>query len=512
MAEQPFFLRLPYDIRRRIYKWLGVICKPDPLTLKEAFDGEWSAREQRFIRENDEWFYIPNQLFYVSRAVSEDVRAALYSEHSLQFDDGWRDNIQTLLNLTPLAWKSLRSIFVLIGTKGCTAWWGPNIDMQNPDRDCHGTVQEISENDAQLEATGILPTWRLICSKLARYNTQDDRFELRLICGAATTETAAAFLAPIHDLPRLKALSIRMGADRRLEIQQMVMSMIRQKTTYFAPEPKGTFPFLELPVELQLRILEYTILIAPRHLMSRYYCYRFIPVDCRLFRCAGYPVGEHRCEDIYCPATHTGFSTAYPCQNTIHDALFLVSKAVRQLALSIYYSRNTFEVWYQERVLPPPVRTPWSPQTSRFLCQLPVHSWQHLRHVRWVFHRLHMPGDDGYNEYVDDWLHTLATLFSSGAIRPCSFTIELHFHKPYWSHPDQYQAEPGWELCDRVVAPVIPWRGLLKDFFVHNYGNDTDYFDKKRRYPREALLEQKVMGKEYDSLARGKGDTFYRYL
>ncbi|KAL4813098.1 hypothetical protein BDW67DRAFT_168836 [Aspergillus spinulosporus] len=510
MAEQPFFLRLPYDIRLRIYKLLGLIRSSDLFNTTPSLKGEWSARQQRFIRENDEWFYSSNQLFYVSRAVSEDVRAAYYSEHSLEFCDDYGDDIQILLNLTPLAWKSLRSISVLIGTRGCTAWFGPNVDRLTPGCNCHGTVQEISKRNAQLEATGVLPTWRLICSNLARYNTQDDRFELRLICGAATIETAAAFLAPIHDLPRLKALSIRMGTNRSLEIQQMVMSTIRQKTTYFTPEPKGTFPFLELPVELQLRILEYTKLIAPRHLMSRYYCYRFMPVECRLYRCAGYP--SRRCRDVYCPATHTGFSTVYPCQNTIHDSLFLVSKAVRQLALMIYYSRNVFEVWYQEAGLPPPASAPWSPQTSRFLCQLPSHSWQHLRHVRWVFHHLHLPGDNGYNQYVDDWLHTLATFFSSGAIRPCSFTLELHFQHPYWRRPDPYQAELVWELCDRVVTPVIPWRGLLKDFFVHNYGYDVQYYDKKRRHPREALLEQKVMGEGYDSLAKGKGNTFYRYL
>ncbi|KAL5001735.1 hypothetical protein BDV10DRAFT_159630 [Aspergillus recurvatus] len=514
MTEQPFFLRLPYGIRRRIYKWLGMIHGRYPSNL-HSFRGEWSAREQRFIGEDVELDCIPNQLFYVSRAVSEDARAVIYSENTLRFQDDDRSGLQTLLNLTPVGWESLRSIVVTIGTTECTSWRGPNIDMLHPDTDCHGTVPDIVENDTQLEATGVLATWRSICSKLATYNTQGDRFELRLICGAATAETAAAFLTPIHDLPRLKALSIRMGPDRNLDIQHMVMTTIRQKTTYFPPEPERPFPFLRLPVELQFRILEHTGLIAPQHLMSRFFCMRFVPVNCRLFCCAGYPVGIRSCHDIYCPSTHTGFSTAYPCEDTIPDALFLVSKTVRQLALSIYYGRNTFEVWYQEMGLPPLVEAPWSPQTSRLLCRLPAHSWQYLRHVRWVFHRLHRPGSDRYNDKIDDWSNSLTTLFSSGAIPPSSFTLELHFHQPFWSDlgwpPDPHKVKLVWELCDRIVAAIIPWRGFLKDFFVHNYGNDEEYMEGGR-HAREALLEQKVMGGKYDSLARGKGKKYHRYL
>ncbi|KAL4763612.1 uncharacterized protein BDW70DRAFT_148403 [Aspergillus foveolatus] len=185
-----------------------------------SFKGERSAREQRFIEDNIEIPYFCHQLFYVSRALSEDVRAAFYS--------------------------SLRSICVTIGTTWCDGSHSPLVYRAHR-RGCHGTVAEIMENDAQLAANGVLETWRSVCSTLAAYRTRDDQFELRLICGAASTETAAAFLALIHDLPRLKALSIRMGPNRNLDIQNMIMKIIRQRTKYFGPEPEGSFPFLKLP-------------------------------------------------------------------------------------------------------------------------------------------------------------------------------------------------------------------------------------------------------------------------
>ncbi|KAL4751323.1 hypothetical protein BDW72DRAFT_212804 [Aspergillus terricola var. indicus] len=243
MTEQPSFLFLPYKIRRRIYTLLGLVGSTYPSSIY-SFPGEWLASEQDFINDDEELSYIPNQLFYVSRAVSEDARAAFYSENTLL------------------------SIVVTIGTTRCNYRHGPIVYRAHPDG-CHGTVAEIMDNDAQLEANGVLATWRSICSRLAAYQTQDDRFELRLICGAASTETAAAFLAPLHDLPRLKALSIRMGSNRNLYIQHMVMKTIRQKTTYSAPEPEGPFPFLRLPVELQLRVLEHTGFIASWDLLSR---------------------------------------------------------------------------------------------------------------------------------------------------------------------------------------------------------------------------------------------------
>ncbi|KAL2826273.1 hypothetical protein BDW59DRAFT_161111 [Aspergillus cavernicola] len=262
----------------------------------------------------------------------------------LWFNDKYGSGLQNLLNLSPVGWKSLRSIVVTIGTTNCTSWVGPTIDTANTN--CHGKVPEILDNDAQLEATGVLSTWRLICFRLAMYNKEEDRLQLRLICGAATKKTAAEFLAPIHNLPRLKALSIRMGPNRNFGLQQMIMTTIRQKTDYFSKQPSAPFPFLRLPVELQIHILEYSGLIAPEALMFRFFYKFFTPTDCRHFDCNALPIGMWNCQECYSPSTHTAFSTIYPCW-TMTYALFLVSKAIRQLALSIYYSKNVFEIRYE---------------------------------------------------------------------------------------------------------------------------------------------------------------------
>jgi hypothetical protein len=121
--------------------------------------------------------------------------------------------------------------------------------------------------------------------------------------------------------------------------------------------------------------------------------------------------------------------------------------------------------------------------------------------------RLRRPDTDGYSEKTDDWSNSLTALFSSEQ-------FDLPFSLPLTgpiliSHLTL--TKQVWDLCDRIVSAVIPWKGFLKKFFVHNYSDIDEYFDVNRR-PREALLEQKVMGKEYDSYTRGKVKEYCAYF
>lgn len=76
-SNLPFFLRLPYKARRQIYLELGLLLDYD-VTPKYDVGGEWSSKSKTFYDEAASADFddlIPNQLFYVSRAVSEDVRS-----------------------------------------------------------------------------------------------------------------------------------------------------------------------------------------------------------------------------------------------------------------------------------------------------------------------------------------------------------------------------------------------------------------------------------------------------
>jgi hypothetical protein len=71
-------------MRSDCYTLLNIIGYANPGTI-DSFKGEWSARKQRLVDDSDGFPYICNQLFYVSRAISEDVRAAFHSVNTLHF-------------------------------------------------------------------------------------------------------------------------------------------------------------------------------------------------------------------------------------------------------------------------------------------------------------------------------------------------------------------------------------------------------------------------------------------
>ncbi|KAJ0413160.1 hypothetical protein BJY00DRAFT_320068 [Aspergillus carlsbadensis] len=507
--QQPHFLRLPRHIRRGIYRDLYMIV--DHCSTLSAFHpGEWLSREQRLVEQDGSEIRIPNQLFYVSRAVSEDARAMFYSENYLWFSDENAGGFEYLPRLSPLAWKSLRSVVIGIGTKSCRYWLRP--ETWSPYRDCHGAASGLVESDSMLDASGGLSTWAFFCSQLATYNTEDDQLELHLVCGAASQDTAAQFLAPIRDLPRLKGLSVRMAPHRNLDLLQMIVDTIRQKTHYFPSDAEEPFPFQRLPVEIQIRVFEYSGLVVPTALMARLPGEPLAPIDCRRFECGALPLGYRHCGDCYCPSTHTAFSTVYPCcAASIPHALFLVSKAVRELALFVYYARNTIEIWYKypagHQLPAVPVPTSREPRASGFLPQVPAHSLKHLRHIHWVFppSRKHGSFHPGSAE-MDDWTNALDALFC--AVQPCAIVIEISFDRPGWADlgsVDPSRIHGEWALYGRIVEPVARWRGLLKDFFVHSHC-DTWSDDSDPGPGRERLLEQTVMGAGYESLSRGKVD------
>jgi hypothetical protein len=500
MTNQPYFLRLPYIIRLRIYREIGLVVDFEiDLSTGQAV-GEWSSREQRLFRKaesrpgrnQEPWF--PDQLFFVSRSVSEEARRTFYSENHFCFQYDMGCGLRSLSNMGRIGWGSLRRFAIRIGAEHCL---GPGKQA------CHGTAEEVLENDGQLEKNGVLGMWKQICDRLATHIKQDDQLEIRLICGAATKKTLAAFLEPLQKLPLLRELSIRIGPRRNLDLQQALMATIGQKTRIFIYQAgPGVFRFLDLPVELQVRILEFTELVAPLPLILISWYKRFLPHDCWYGACNARPHPYLIDQGCWCPATHTAFSTAHPCWQ-LPETWYLVSKSIRELALSVYYSKNTFEVWYDQSDSPD--TTAWTPQTSGFLHGFPEYSWKYLRRVHWIFPSS-LDGDAfrANEKQTVDWVNTMKVIAQSFNLP--NFTVELSLSPRAirtWDpeHPEEVARRLG--LYDRIIEPVRPLNGLLEDFFVHNYFPLHEPLDETR-LSQERILERRVMGSEYDSMARGK--------
>ncbi|KAL5000156.1 hypothetical protein BDV10DRAFT_183746 [Aspergillus recurvatus] len=480
MSDRPFLLRLPHSVRCKIYLELGII-RHEPVDLsRRPLDGEWSCREQKIRTVDDDYpwrRWIANQLFYVSRAVSEDSRAVFYSANKFEFARHIVHGLKDIRGFGPLAWRSFRYLsFALDQTYH---YEGNEYGAFKYDDFFWERSQDVSE---------VLPDWRYICEQLAAYNTFADRLELRFICDAATKKTAAEFLNPLKSLPLLKELAIQIGPFWNPGIQEMITASIREKT-----KPRdfpGAFRFSDLPVEIQYRILEHTDLVisrpleysSPRGTFLLPHTYNTYSRDPRKDFCPGH--------------------AALPCLRTPH-MLFLVSKPMRQLALSIFYSQNVFQVRCEPKSFAPAAG--WGAHRSGFLHGFPVYSFHYLRHIHWRLPSMwecgaFRPG----SSVAEDWVISLYLL--SLAVPPGRLTIELTM-SPYYGRSNVPETasefETEWEPYDRVVGQMGCLKGLLRDLFIHMYYPSHSSLEEIR-VAKEQSLEKHIMGSDYDSSTRGK--------
>jgi hypothetical protein len=105
-----------------------------------------------------------------------------------------------------------------------------------------------------------------------------------------------------------------------------------------------------------------------------------------------------------------------------------------------------------------------------------------------------------------DWTNTLKVI--SQSVNLANFTLELSLSPPdlnirSWEPEHSEKVERRLGLYARIVEPVRQLNGLLKDFFVHNYFPLHESLDETR-LNQERILERRVMGSDYDSMARGK--------
>jgi hypothetical protein len=110
---------------------------------------------------------------------------------------------------------------------------------------------------------------------------------------------------------------------------------------------------------------------------------------------------------------------------------------------------------------------------------------------------------------MHDWINTLSNLFA--VVQPCMITMEFSFARPEWSGvwpEDPINIDKEWKLYGRIIEPLARWGNMLDDLFIHSYCQRLFAPDESpteiNRRSKERKLKQKVMGADYDSLARGK--------
>ena len=209
-----------------------------------------------------------------------------------------------------------------------------------------------------------LEQWKNICLRLSRC-LEPCRTQIFVDLCCADLEFARAFVDPLGHLPSLVHAGLRIQYQTRCKeeiatptayqaFRQLAVDGVRRMRR---SQHTGVFPFLKLPLELQLTILEFTgLLVFPAPIIYPYHrkAKPWAEADCKA-RLLSQSLEDHYCifgippyvsiRSLFCRrrVSHFVATASSTCTCIFRDAtLFCVSKQFSQVCSEVFYSRNRF--------------------------------------------------------------------------------------------------------------------------------------------------------------------------
>lgn len=195
----------------------------------------------------------------------------------------------------------------------------------------------------------IVTEWRNTTQFLSRH-LRLSQLNLQLVCDVDNLETANAVVEPLLVFPTPAQFELRIGRHPVPTLKKLAIKAVSQAINRPLRQSTTAFLFLRLPVELQIRILELTDLIAslgeiewrPKEGYSiDKYC-----ATCDEIEGPGDCFKHHACQLFACPYTgdlgcfcnpyHATFSAICRCWEP-PTSLFLVSRAIREVAQTVSF-------------------------------------------------------------------------------------------------------------------------------------------------------------------------------
>lgn len=291
LSEGSLLTRLPETIRRIIYFFIGL-----DRGVIAPLHGYPSGCTCFFCRRGP----VEHQIFLVSRAVSKHAREFFYSMNMFFFSDQYELGVPSLKNLTPIALSSLHRV---LGVFQYNFWL-------SYDRDDNETAEKCIERDRHLfhRYPRLVADWRRFCRRLAMY-TQPNRLELNILASVGSLRAAGVIFKPLLQLPRVQTCTIGTTGTNDRQMQSFLEEVVHRLTSPSAISVSTVpFPFNDLPVEIQLLVLEHTGIVNPFYRLEWYEGKSaFFDAECvnEICRC---PPGGLHCELYY-----VGFSSPAGC-------------------------------------------------------------------------------------------------------------------------------------------------------------------------------------------------------
>ncbi|KAJ5906197.1 uncharacterized protein N7473_003113 [Penicillium subrubescens] len=466
------FIELPESVREQIYLLLEysredysgenrvvMVNSPDETSSHPKSISEWSSKNRRFnaapyesARYGQGRFC--NQLFYVSRAISQDARSFLYSHNKFRFHGMGSRGIPHLSALTKVALNSIRDIRVQLSTI-----------VPRRDRIYPGVPFKVKRgNDWHFSETKqVIVDWKDTCLRLAHAPTS--QLSLFLVSGTATLSSAKAILHPVLNV-QLKECSIRFGAVRNNNLQRYVEYIVSRSTKKNRSEKSlSLFRFADLPMELQMKVLEHTDLVPSPEISSQGLQWdtskkAFSQRDC--MPRSWYPPHPF---DMTCKARELAFSSSNRCWE-FPKALLQTSKSKEQSRF-ICYQKNRFSidihVDHQGRRFSKVEDVTW--HDLGFLGPLPQDCIRYLRYLHWKFTRgLTDEYFEPFSKDTIELVEAVRSLREQACIWKLTLVLCVRQHG-YGTNIAAFRARNM--PIKRMVETVGPELHELKDLFIH---------------------------------------------
>ncbi|CAG8972706.1 hypothetical protein HYALB_00008621 [Hymenoscyphus albidus] len=331
-------------------------------------------------------------------------------------------------------------------------------------------------NIAKPEDAKIIQVWAEVASRLAKH--AQPTLELELMCDCADAATANAVVTPLYDLPILDSFAIRLAKYHNKGLQSFADAVYDRIT---GRSPTSTFHrWNDLSIEVRLRILEYTGLVADNEEVFWHQRWGYFM-----------PQRITSCRVLACRSSHTATSTqrlAGTCDNhLIIRSLFPVFKQMKAEASTIFFSKNSFVVMPRIGV-------------ELFLNSIGRSNINRLRRLEIVIAHPEYPCfGEAARSYLS-WLRAIELLKGSANLSALTLSFS------YFSSPEDDRRNQQRVL--RKTMQILTVLKGLKDFWVLEWSKYVVFEDRETYETdlrsREERLEKIVMGEEYNALTRGK--------
>lgn len=452
---------------------------------------------------------LPMALLRICRTLFHEIHDMVYMENRFRVCQTQPHGLRPLLRLSSRAVMSIRSLSIRLNRCCCS-----NINVRDGltgpvvprcCNSCHYSLHYGNPSPSLLNLKDCrvtrkrqtLSLWNEAIHHLAT-NIQPGQLRLSIICDCADEATAKHVIQPLTFLPRLAACQVRLGQQPgtcQADIAQDIALKLVQKYSNYS------FPFLKLPVELQMRVLSHTHLVHPEGTV------KWLPATSpALSRCC------RRCTDSLeaccCSVLHGAFSTAEgncPCWVT-PKSLFLVNHRFYTYGFEIFFSQNIFQIdWHTNREYHD---DNWSQTLTMLLTRFPESAYCHMRmiHVRLRGLSSYKALDSGHGSHFrHEWLKGIALMSKKLVLPRLRLWIEdmsdSRLAEPDWFpivDESLVAAENEWKLYQKLVQPIVNIGTPFKDFALEfNRPPDECHGELRRR--RRQQLERRVMGDNYCS-------------